>query len=98
MPIIDIPLCGRAYDIVIDAGIFDAGRCEQLQTFVTGRRCLIASDSNVLPIYGPATRAMLEAAGAARVSETNFPAGEESKSLGSDFGNFVTIMNNFALF
>jgi 3-dehydroquinate synthase len=77
--VIPIPIPGRAYDIVIGAGILAGGSAPSLAPVVAGCHCHIVSDSHVAPLYLAPLQRVLHAAGAARVSESVFAAGETSK-------------------
>ena len=78
---IPVPIPGREYDITVGEGLFDALGDSPVKPFVDGRACLIVSDSNVAPLYGDACESLLRACGATEVHCTEFPAGEESKTL-----------------
>ena len=79
--VIQIPLPGRAYNLVIgDCSLAD-GDCPELRPFVDGRSCLIVTDSNVGTQYRATTVGLLEEAGASRVAVSVFEAGEAAKNL-----------------
>ncbi len=79
--VIQIPLPGRAYDLVIGDRSLADGDCSELRPFVDDRSCLIVTDSNVDTEYAATTVALLESAGASRVEVSVFEAGEAAKSL-----------------
>jgi 3-dehydroquinate synthase len=79
--VIQIPLPGRAYDLVIGDRSLADGDCSELRPFVDDRSCLIVTDSNVDTQYAATTVALLESAGASRVEVSVFEAGEAAKSL-----------------
>ena len=79
--VIQIPLPGRAYDLVIGDRSLADGDCSELRPFVDDRSCLIVTDSNVDTEYAAITVALLESAGASRVEVSVFEAGEAAKSL-----------------
>ncbi len=80
MRTIPIPIYNRAYDIVIQDTFFAESACPALGPHVSGRACFIVSDSTVAPLYAESATRMLQAAGADSVTQTIFPAGEESKT------------------
>jgi len=79
--IIKIPvgLGERSYHIITGQGIL-GNAIEYLAPFVSGRKCLLLTDSNVGPIYAKKVSEMLAEAGAEAFIFT-FPAGEEHKTL-----------------
>ncbi|MBE7560561.1 3-dehydroquinate synthase [bacterium] len=74
-----VDLGERSYDIVVGAGIL-SGLGEAAAGLGMGRRAMLISDSNVMPLYGAAVRESFSAAGFT-VHEAVFPAGEEHKNL-----------------
>ena len=73
-----------AYPILIGNDVFSsASGSAALREVVTGATCALVSDSTVAPLYAGQTRELLCAAGAERVVETTFPAGESAKTLGT---------------
>jgi 3-dehydroquinate synthase len=82
MTTLHVPLSQTPYDIVFTAAL--AGEAVPgLSAQVGGKDCLLISDSTVAPLYGERAAALLQGAGAARVTTTVFPAGEASKHLGT---------------
>jgi len=81
MTTVDVPLQDRAYQVVIGDNLFHDGAGQALARIVEGRVCLLVTDTNVAPLYARAAIAMLEDAGADRVAQSTFPAGEQSKNL-----------------
>ncbi len=79
--IIQIPLPGRAYDLVIGDRSLAAGDGSELQPVIGGRSCLIVTDKNVEAQYAATTVALLENAGASRVEVSVVEAGETAKNL-----------------
>lgn len=77
---IHIPISGRAYDICLSDRFFATEQCQALGTIVSGRACLIVTDSHVGPLYAEGAEAILRQAGASRVDVATFAAGEESKN------------------
>ena len=69
---------GRPYRVLIGDGLLERTG-ELVSPLVKGRRALIVSDSNVMPLYGDRVAASLEAAGFDTATRT-FPAGEDSKT------------------
>lgn len=76
---IKVGLGNRSYNISIAAGLLD-NSVDLLEPHVSGRKCLLVSDSNVYRIYGERAEKVLEAAGAS-VENSVFQAGEDSKNL-----------------
>ena len=68
----------RSYDVVIGSGVLDALGCRAAALLPRAKKACIVSDSNVWPLYGSRTQALLEESGFA-VSSFVFPAGEASK-------------------
>ncbi len=87
---INIPISGRAYDILIGNGFYRDGVDGGIAPLIDGRSCLVISDSNVAPLYGEHMKDLLTGAGAAKVAITTFPAGEESKTLETISGFYHT--------
>ncbi len=80
--LVRVGLGDRAYDIVIGPGLLN--RLGALVKETVGDRPLIlVSDETVAPLYRAKIEASLAAAGIAAPPAVLFPAGEESKSLGS---------------
>ena len=77
---LNVPLPGRAYDILIEKGLLD--RAGQMCRAVLPRasRLVVVTDTNVAPLYAARLKASLEAAGFT-VHVTVIPAGETSKSI-----------------
>ncbi len=75
---IKVNLKERGYDILIQKGLLSG--CPDLKSAVSGRKCLVITDSNVGKIYGPGVLSMLKKAGA-DASMTVFKAGESSKNI-----------------
>ncbi len=76
MKTVPVALGDRSYDIRIGPG----ARLADAPALVNGRRCMVVSDTNVMPAWGEACVAALEAAGAT-VGCAVVPAGEQTKSL-----------------
>lgn len=79
---IKVDLKERGYDIVIGNGIVSGGKTDSavFRHFVSGRKCLVVTDSNVNRILGASTLKILGAAGAdAKLAV--FKAGEASKNM-----------------
>ena len=76
-----VSLKDRAYNILLSDSFFQTGECPALKKFVADRHCFVISDSNVAPLYGEACKKLLSNAGAFRVDQAVFPAGEESKNI-----------------
>ena len=78
---VTVELSDRSYPIRIGSGILDDP--ENLAPHVRDRRCFLVTDSNVFPLFAKkAVEAVLNA-GAAGIASYTFPAGEESKHLGT---------------
>ncbi|HVY70516.1 MAG TPA: 3-dehydroquinate synthase [Verrucomicrobiae bacterium] len=79
MRVVQVPLAGRSYAILIAGGLLKrlGIECRRLEL---GRRCAVISDRNVAPRYEAAALASLKAAGFEPVSII-LPAGETAKSL-----------------
>lgn len=71
----------REYDILIEPGILDE-LGQRTAAIHHPCKAAVVSDSNVYPLYGARAEASLSAAGFETVSFV-FPAGEESKNLGT---------------
>ncbi len=80
----------KTYDIIIESGLLDSvgKHCAQL---FGGRKALLLSDSNVMPLYGDRASASLESAGF-EVHCYTVTAGEGSKST----ENMLAIVNFMA--
>jgi 3-dehydroquinate synthase len=79
---VDIPARALSYPILLGEGVLEDGETlKALAALVARRRCLVISDTRVSSLYGDRVTALLEDAGADRVSLVSFPAGEESKTL-----------------
>jgi 3-dehydroquinate synthase len=75
-----VDLAGRAYDIVVGAGVLaSAGR--EITALRRGRRAFVVSDDNVARHHAGTLRASLDAAGLAH-SSCVLPPGEATKSFG----------------
>ncbi len=74
-----VELGERSYDIVVGAGLL-AGLGPAASALGLGRRVILVSDNNVMPLYGEAARGSLSAAGFS-VSSATFRAGEAQKNL-----------------
>jgi 3-dehydroquinate synthase len=77
---ITIALPDRPYDIVIAQPLVD-GHAAELTAVISGRHCLVVTDSNVGPLYADAATQLLRSSGAIQVDVVSFPAGEQSKNL-----------------
>ena len=78
---VTVELSDRSYHIRIGCGI--PGDPLFLCPHVKNKRCLLVTDSNVFPLFaGKITEAVLNA-GAAGIASYTFPAGEESKHIGT---------------
>ena len=77
---LNIPLPGRAYDILIQSGLLD--RCGEHCRAVLPKasKLVVVTDSNVAPLYAHRVKESLEQAGFI-VHVTVIPAGESSKSI-----------------
>ncbi len=75
---IKVNLKERGYDILIGRGILSGP--PELKKKLSGRRCLVITDSNVGKIYGSSVLNALKKAGA-QASMVTFKAGEASKNL-----------------
>ncbi len=74
----------KTYQIAIASGLLASSKARDLLTpLVKGRKCLLVSDSNVAPLYADCTAQLVESCGAEAVGRVVFPAGEESKNLGT---------------
>lgn len=76
---VTVNLSDRSYPIFIGAG--SIRETAPLEPHVKGRHCFLVTDSNVAPLFAERVRTALHAAGAAKISEHVFPAGEESKNI-----------------
>lgn len=84
----------KPYDIFIESGILDS--CgDIIRNTTKGKKAMVVSDTNVMPIYGERVMKSLEEAGF-EVFSTVFEAGEMSKNISTVTG-FVEEMaeNNF---
>lgn len=80
----------RAYDVIIGCGLFsELG--ERAQRVVSGRKCMIVTDSNVAPLYLARAVSSLKSAGFETFSFA-FPAGEPSKNGHT----YLTLLNLLA--
>ncbi|MFA6291574.1 MAG: iron-containing alcohol dehydrogenase, partial [Victivallales bacterium] len=81
---IKVDLKERGYDIIIRKGILSGGKPDSsvFRPFVSGRKCLIISDSNVGRLLGERLMKMLGAA-CADAELAVFKAGEASKNIGT---------------
>mgnify|MGYP001393643899 CR=1 FL=1 len=75
---IKVNLKERSYDIIVGKGTLKD--CPSLKAAVSGRRCLVITDSNVGSLYGQPVLASLRKAGA-EASMVSFKAGESSKNI-----------------
>ncbi len=73
---VQVQLDDRSYAIRIGPG----AQMDDALSLLRGRRCLMVSDSNVMPLHGDRCEAMLTAAGAT-VGRAIVPAGEQTKCL-----------------
>ena len=78
---------------VIDDAFFAARRLSALETVAAGRSCLVVSDDNVAALYGDKLHESLLTAGATRVEQTTFPAGETSKNLATVAAIYTAAIN-----
>ncbi len=78
---IKVELKERSYPIMVEPGILSS-RPPELEKLVSGRKCLVITDSNVEKIYSPLALDLLSKCGAAP-SAFAFPAGEASKNIGT---------------
>ena len=78
---VTVELSDRSYPIRIGSGILNDP--EFLAAQVKGRRCFLVTDSNVYPLFAERTVEAVLNAGAAEIGSYTFPAGEESKHLGT---------------
>ena len=79
---VQVRLAAADYGILVGAGLLDAdvGR-SALAPVVTGQRCAVVTDGNVGSVYGDQLCRTVLHAGAAACVQTEFPAGEASKTL-----------------
>jgi 3-dehydroquinate synthase len=87
MRTIKVDLAGRAYDIVIGAGLIDRAG-ELARALLAAPRVIVVSDETVAPLYGARLAASFKAAGVDS-SQVAVPAGESSK----DYAAFGKLMN-----
>lgn len=78
---VTVELADRSYPILIGGGTLD--NTEFLSRYVKGKNCFLVTDSNVYPLFAEKTAAGILEAGAAGITSCSFPAGEESKHLGT---------------
>lgn len=77
---LNIPLPGRAYDILIESGLLEQAGTYCRSVLPKATKLAVVTDSNVAPLYAERVQRSLEAAGFA-VGVTVIPAGEKSKSV-----------------
>ncbi len=81
MKIVSVHTSLQQYDILAGWHLYTSDTARRaLSRIVSGRRCLIVTDSNVAPLYADAVSSMLTAADS-EDSVSVFPAGEPSKTL-----------------
>lgn len=78
---VTVNLADRSYPITIGSGVI--ANAALLAPHVNGRRCLLVADSNTAPLFADRVSGVLAEAGAAKVARHVFPAGEESKNIGT---------------
>ncbi len=76
---VTVNLSDRSYPIFIGGGT--VSETSLFEPHIKGRNCFLVTDSNVAPLYAEKVREALNKAGAAKVSEYVFTAGEESKNI-----------------
>ena len=76
-----VELSDRSYPIRIGSG--GRNHPEYFASAVKDRHCLLVTDSNVFPLYAETIVGTVLNAGASAVDSYTFPAGEESKHLGT---------------
>lgn len=82
MQTVCVNLPANAYTIIAGSGLFkDASAIRRLGDAVSGRRCLIVTDSNVGPLYERPLTEALSRARASSIAAATIPAGESSKTL-----------------
>lgn len=77
---LNVPLPGRAYDILIQRGLLRSAGQLCRSVLPKAQKLALVSDSNVAPLYGQLVQSSLEQAGF-HVRMTVIPAGEQSKSM-----------------
>lgn len=77
---LNMPLPGRAYDILIEQGILSHAGELCRSVLPKAQKLALVTDSNVAPLYGDQVQSSLEQAGFL-VHRTVIPAGEQSKSM-----------------
>ncbi len=80
MTTLNIPLPGRAYDILIQSGLLDDVGVHCRGVLPHAEKLVVVTDSNVAPLYAHRVKCSLESAGFS-VHITVVPAGERSKSV-----------------
>ncbi len=79
-----VPLLDRGYQVRVGEGLLGRVGAELRRQYGRARRVALVSDSNVMPLYGPAVSNNLRVAGF-EVVEIMIPAGERSKNPGQLF-------------
>ncbi|MEI7730285.1 MAG: 3-dehydroquinate synthase [Verrucomicrobiota bacterium] len=79
MRVVNVPLGGRSYLIMVAGGLLDR-LGEECRNLKLGQRCAVITDANVAPRYAKRVLANLTQAGFAPVLFT-IPAGEKSKCI-----------------
>lgn len=79
--IVSVELAERSYRILIGGG--SASAPDFLRTHLEGRTCMVVTDSEVAPLHLGHTMELLRKCGPAKLDSFIFPAGEESKHLGT---------------
>ena len=79
--IVTVDLAERSYRILVGNGTDSAP--DFLRPHLEGKTCMIVTDSTVAPLHLDRTVEMLRKCGPAKIEPFVFPAGEESKHLGT---------------
>lgn len=77
---LNVPLPGRAYNILIERGLLSKAGDLCRSVLPKAQKLALVTDSNVAPLYGDEVQCSLERAGFL-VHRTVVPAGEQSKSM-----------------
>ena len=77
---LNIPLPGRAYDILIERGALNQAGEQCRKVLPRAQKIAVVTDTNVAPLYAQQVERSLTAAGF-QVKTTVIPAGEKSKSM-----------------
>lgn len=75
-----VPMDDQGYSVLVGPGLRERIAKQMLRSLPSARRVAVVSDSNVMPLYGPALVQALQAEGLT-VESFEVPAGEASKSV-----------------